>query len=289
MTHDLKEIMESLQPVITDWDYYVNWEKVLKNHKKIEVALNTLNVLIGADNIEAEAERLFLEHPFVIEALPILLAVREKEVKICTSRKTLDVKTILFDKNALNPENIDSYIRFLNKSGLTHLFANKKIKSIPDYVMGVEVGLDTNGRKNRGGKAMEDLVKSFLDSKKESLDFEYIEQATQKKIKDEWDINIPMDKSNRKIDFAIFKNKQLYLIEVNFYNKEGSKLKSTATEYTEMSQRFSKHNDVNYIWITDGRGWEKTQNPLQEFFEENKNLMNLKMLMNGGLENLLSE
>ena len=281
-------IMETLQETIKDWDYYVNWDKVFKNYNKFKIALNTLNSLIGSENFEQDAKEIFLEYPSVIESLPILLAVREQEIKIC-KLNTLEIESFLFNKEELSHQNVDKYITFLVKSGLKDIFYNKKVKSIPDYVIGIEVGLDTNARKNRSGSKMETIVAGILESKKNILNFEYIEQASQSNIFKNSGIDIPMDKSNRIIDFAIFKNNKIYLLEANFYHGAGSKLKSTATEYIEISNRFNNSPNIKYGWVTDGYGWKNTDNSLQEFFNNNQNLMNLHILKNGGLEKFLSE
>ena len=45
----------------------------------------------------------------------------------------------------------------MEKSGLFDLLQNHLIGNLVDYVTGVETGLDSNGRKNRGGHLMEDL------------------------------------------------------------------------------------------------------------------------------------
>ena len=174
------------------------------------------------------------------------------------------------------------------QSGLGELIKNKQIKSLPDYCTGVEVGLDSNGRKNRGGTQMEELVESFIAIFCHEHNLDYLTQANSKKIKETWGIDLQVDKSSRIIDFVIYKeqDKKLFFIEVNFYNGGGSKLKSTATEYIEMS-RFWKDQNVEFIWVTDGKGWSNTQNPLKDYFERGNLLINIDMLKNGYLESVV--
>jgi len=163
---------------------------------------------------------------------------------------------------------------------------DKKIKNLVDYATGVEVGLDSNGRKNRSGKLMENLVEDFIRKISNDLKIKYIPQATAKKIKAYWNIEIIVDKSSRIIDFAINKNGKLFFIEVNFYGGGGSKLKSTATEYVKMNEYWNNQG-VEFIWITDGAGWKSTLNPLREYFDKADYLLNLEMLKNDVLKTII--
>ncbi len=168
-------------------------------------------------------------------------------------------------------------VDFLLKSGLGELFMDRKLKNLVDYAMGVEVGLDSNGRKNRSGTLMENLVEDFVAEVCNELNIGYMSQATSKKIMLEWKIDVKVDKSSRIIDFAINKNGKLYFIECNFYGGVGSKLKSTATEFIEMNKYWNKQG-IEFIWITDGGGWKSTLRPLREYFDKADYLLNLEML-----------
>lgn len=78
----------NLKPTIKSWDYFVNWEKVLRNYTKIEHELNLLNSLIGKDNIEQETLRLFTKYPATIKTIPILLVCREMKLSLLTDYKS---------------------------------------------------------------------------------------------------------------------------------------------------------------------------------------------------------
>ena len=174
------------------------------------------------------------------------------------------------------------------KSGIGELLKDKKIKNLLDYATGVEVGLDSNGRKNRGGTLMESLVEDFVAETCSELNIGYMAQATASKIKRDWNIDIKVDKSSRIIDFAINKNGKLYFIECNFYGGGGSKLKSTATEYVEMN-KFWTEQGIEFIWVTDGAGWKSTLKPLREFFDKADYLLNLEMLKNDVLLKMIEK
>lgn len=271
------KITQSFKEKITKWDYFVNWTKVFGNITPIEKELNLLNFLIGKENIEAEAYQLIKQYPQVIKAFPTLIAVREKSVDILTDTKNFIYKKYSFTKGKLTDEECKELAYFLMNSGIGEILKDKKVKNLVDYATGVEVGLDSNGRKNRGGTLMESLVEEFVADTCQNLGLQYMAQATAKKIKEQWGLEVIVDKSSRQLDFAINKKGKLFFIECNFYGGGGSKLKSTATEYIEMNRYWNKQN-IEFIWITDGAGWKSTLKPLREYFDKADYLLNLEML-----------
>lgn len=268
------------------WDYFVNWEKVHKNIKPIEKELNLLNVLIGKEDVEKEVYELIKEYPQVIKTFPFLIAFRDTKVSMLTDVTEFLYKDYDFKHRVITDEDCKDLTTFFMQSGLGDLVKDKRVKNLVDYVTGVEVGLDSNGRKNRGGTMMENIVETFVKSACEELGLEYMSQANAKKIKDKWNINIHVDKSSRNLDFAINKNGKLYFIECNFYGGGGSKLKSTATEYVKMNEYWNAQN-ITFIWVTDGAGWKSTLKPLREYFDKADYLMNLEMLKNNKLIHIL--
>ncbi len=271
---------------ITLWSYFVNWEKVHKNIKPIEKELNLLNVLIGKENIEEEVYELIKEYPQVIKAFPFLIAFRSNSVSMLVDETNFIYKDYDFKHRLMSDNDCKDLTLFFMQSGLGNLMKDKKVKNLVDYVTGVEVGLDSNGRKNRGGTLMENIVEKFVSQACAELGLEYMSQANAKKIKQHWNIDIVVDKSSRNLDFAINKNGKLYFIECNFYGGGGSKLKSTATEYVSMNAYWNAQN-ITFIWVTDGAGWKSTLKPLREYFDKADYLLNLEMLKNDCLNKLL--
>lgn len=283
-----KFITDNFKEKITQWSYFVNWEKVFRNIKPIEKELNLLNVLIGKENLEYEAFKLIKEYPNVIKAFPSLIAIRENSIDILVDTNNFIYKNFGFNKKDLTDAECKLLAEFLMKSGIGDLLKDKKIKNLMDYATGVEVGLDSNGRKNRGGTLMESLVEEFVAETCNELNIGYMTQATAIKIKRDWSIDVKVDKSSRIIDFAVNKNGKLFFIECNFYGGGGSKLKSTATEYIEMN-KFWNSQGIEFIWITDGAGWKSTLKPLREYFDRADYLLNLEMLKNDILKEILQE
>lgn len=278
---------------ITQWNYFVNWEKVYRNVVPFEKELNLLNVLIGKDDIKSELTELILEYPKVVNAIPLLLAIRfktKKEQKINILVNPINFQYDNFDLSIVAPDKkeAEKIADFFINTGLGDLVKDKKIKNLVDFATGVEVGLDSNGRKNRGGHQMEHLIEIYINDVCNKLGLEYLKEANAKAIKEKWNVEIAVDKSSRRMDYVINKNGKLYFFEVNFYGGGGSKLKSTATEYVKMAEYWNSQG-IEFIWITDGAGWLKTLKPLREYFDKAEYLLNLEMLKNGILKRILND
>jgi len=284
MQKDFNNLITTFKSSIKTWDYFVNWKKVFANSSELEITLNKLNYLLGKENLKDEFKKLYSSNPDIVKALPVLLAVRENKLEV-------------FDKVTKNSEFFDfsgtekdseKYYEFLEKSGLARLFQKDGIKNLVDYVMGVEVGLDSNGRKNRGGSLMEEIVESFISELCNKNGFEYLSQARATTIKSKWGVDVKVDKSERSFDFAVFnpKNKKVKLFEVNFYNGGGSKLKAVCGEFKSLHTELKEQN-IDFIWITDGLGWFTTKRPLEETYNHNEYVFNLNMLEAGILDKLV--
>ncbi|MDD2391811.1 MAG: type II restriction endonuclease [Bacilli bacterium] len=284
MKRRFEEIIGSLRDSIATYNYYVDFDKVYRNVSKVEMQLNLLNYLIGKDNIEQEFMKLIVEYPDVIEVIPILLAVREGEIKI------IDGEVISYSFKKMNREVAD-YTKLLRESGLVELLEKKKIKNLVDYVTGVEVGLDTNARKNRTGHLMEDIVESYI---KKIPNVDYLKEATKNDIKKHFktdeldDLNLDDEKkTNKRFDFVVkSRTGKLLLIETNFYGGSGSKLNETARSYAKLGKDIKGISGIEFVWITDGKGWRSTQNNLREAYGVIEHLYTLDDLDNGVLEKI---
>ena len=281
-----ERITKSFKEKITRWDYFVNWDKVITCVKMFEKELNILNYLLGKEDFEQETYQLLCEFPGAIKAIPTLLAVRDGAVDVLIDSKNFIYKSVDFFQNSYTKGEVEVVVELIMKTGLGPLMASHQIKNLVDYATGVEVGLDSNGRKNRGGALMESLVEEFVVETCQKLGLPYMAQATAKKIKEKWNVEVVVDKSSRQIDFAINNQGKLYFLECNFYGGGGSKLKSTATEYIEMN-RYWNQQKIGFIWITDGAGWRSALKPLREYFDKADYLINLEMLKAGTLDQIL--
>ena len=281
----------NLKPSNIIWSYFVNWEKVFTNTKQIELALNNFNYLIGKNNFDNEFRFLLKENPSIIKVIPALMVrdgknTKEFNILVDYQNKKLVYENYDFSKKDISDDNIEKYLRFIKETGLKALITNKKIKNLVDYMIGVEAGLDSNGRKNRGGNVMENIVEVFIKDVCEKNNFKYLKEANTDKIKFKLGYDVPVDKSSRRYDFVIDNGKELFIIETNFYSGGGSKLKSTAGEYRNLFDVLN--GKFKFFWITDGMGWKLTTKPLRETFNHNDYLFNLAMLEKGILKHLLT-
>jgi len=285
-------LYKNFLPTIANHSYLVDWNKVDENRFKYNILLNLLNSLLNSSEMDFKDKffLLFSQYPEIVECFPILLASREKKLEFIDEYSPfLDIKKYIFTKPYIvNNDIIEHYYNFFERTGLKYLFCNGGLSNLVDYVFGVEVGLNSNARKNRTGVLMENIVSFELNFFCQNYpNFTFIEQATQKRIKDCFNYDIEIDKNRRIFDFALYDNhkNKLYLIEVNFYSGGGSKLKATAGEYQYLND-FLKSQGIEFIWITDGKGWLTALHPLEETFNHNDYVINLNMLKNGVLEEI---
>ena len=283
MKKDFDHLVSSFRSSIKTWDYFVNWNKVFTNSANFEIALNKLNYLLGKDDLQGEFYRLYESNPDIAKALPVLLAVRENNLEIY-NKTSKELESYNFSGEG---GEVNKYFEFLDKSGLIKLFQRDGIKNLVDYVIGVEVGLDSNGRKNRGGTLMEEIVGLFLEDFCKQNNLKCIPQASPSKIKLKWNFDIVVDKSERSFDFAIYnpQSNKIKLFETNFYNSGGSKLKAVCGEFRSLYDELKRQN-IEFIWITDGLGWHTAKRPLEETYNHNDYVFNLSMLEDGALNEL---
>jgi type II restriction enzyme len=288
-------LLETLKDSIFTWDYFVDFEKGILNVKKIEKELNILNRLLGLgeDEIDTIFTNIITDFPNVRKVLSILIASRlDKiaETPIIDDIKTMvavNKKHIFNPKTPLTEDIINDLKMFFSQSGLKAFFVNKEVSNLVDYCKGIEVGMDTNARKNRTGTSMENLIENYVSQFCKEHGLKYMDQATQKKLKEIWNIDINVDKIARRFDFAILdKENNLTLIEVNYYSGGGSKLKATAGEYKQV-QTFLSEQNIKFIWATDGKGWLTAKTALQETFILNDFTINLEMISEGILEEII--
>ena len=284
MARNFNEWLSKFKTSISDYTYYVDFEKIYKNVDKVKVELNILNSLIGSKNIEEEFQNILIKYPETLECIPLLLAVRFQEIFI---KDEINEYLFKFDKMVYS---IKDYIKFMKESGLFDLLQNHIINNLYDYVLGIEVGLDSNGRKNRGGHLMENLVESYIIKAGYKKDVNYFKEMYLKDIEKKWNLDLSEmsgnNTSTKRFDFVIKTNKQVYVIETNFYSGRGSKLNETARSYKMLAQESKKVDGVTFIWFTDGTGWNNARKNLEETFNELETMYNIDDLENGILENL---
>ncbi|MDD4375762.1 MAG: type II restriction endonuclease [Clostridia bacterium] len=292
---DFKAWLSGFDDSIASWKYYTDFDKVYKHVNSIKNEINLLNGLIGSKDIEKDFENLIKEYPNVIKAIPILIAKRENIIIIKDA-----IQDYYFNFKKMN-YTLNDYITFMRKTGIFGLLENHLVSSLYDYVTGVEVGMDTNARKNRTGHAMEDLVESYIIKAGFTKEHNYYKEVSTTMLKEKWNVDLReilkaidskslnknMKMAEKRFDFVIEKNDILYLIETNFYASPGSKLNETARSYKMLNSELSKVNGIKFIWLTDGTGWNTARNNLEETFNEMQHIYCIKDLKENIIEKIL--
>lgn len=279
MSRDFNDWLSGFRDSIADYGYYIDFEKVHRNVDSIKIELNILNSLIGSKNIEEDFDNLLKKYPEVLKCIPLLLAVRANEI-YCQDKNG----GYLYQFNGLS-SNSDSYKYFMRETGLFDLLENHIVNNLVDYATGVETGLDSNGRKNRGGHLMEDLVESFIQKAGFIKDINYFKEMYIHQITDKWDIDLSAisnkGKMEKRFDFVIKTPGMIYGIETNFYGSGGSKLNETARSYKTLAWETEDIDGFTFVWFTDGKGWTSARNNLEETFDVMQHIYNIKDLENG--------
>ena len=264
MSEQFETFISQLSETNATLDYFTDFGKIKTNLSKISIKLNQLNYLIGKEDLKLAIEELFEENAKVFEVLDILIAVRKNKNAKTFNREGEIVQLDTYFETS------DKIYEFIEDTGLGEVFRNKNITNLVDYVFGVEVGLDTNARKNRGGENMSKAVSLIFDKakiffKKEVNSTEFPEITS-------------LGADLKRFDFVIKTKVKTYLIETNFYNGGGSKLNEVARSYSDVAPKINQYANFEFVWITDGQGWLSAKNKLEEAFSIIPSVYNLSNL-----------
>lgn len=285
MNRNFSTWLSGFRDSIADYGYYIDFEKVHRNVDNIKVELNILNSLIGSKNIEVDFENLMRKYPEVLKCIPLLLAVRANEI-YCQDENGGHLFQFDFRKYPPNSHaHYERYKYFMRETGLFDLLENHIVNNLVDYATGVETGLDSNGRKNRGGHLMEDLVESFINKAGFVKDKTYFKEMYIHQITAKWGIDLSaisnQGKMEKRFDFVVKTPTMIYGIETNFYGSGGSKLNETARSYKTLALETDTIDGFTFVWFTDGKGWTSARHNLEETFDVMEHIYNIKDLENG--------
>lgn len=254
--------MSQLKETNQTLDFFCDFDKIHDNVEDIKLSLCMLNSLIGADDMQSAVETIWRRDKSAFNVMDILIAVRsEGKKKVLNSLGECVVLDSLF-------ESVDGVMEFLNDTGLAEVFQSQKITNLVDYVFGVETGLDSNARKNRSGHVMENVVAEIFENN--GVDFRTEVYSS------EWaEMTKALGDDEKRFDFVIETPQKIYLIEVNFYSGGGSKLNEVARAYSDIAPKINAVDGFEFVWITDGIGWNSAKNKLQEAFNIIPSIYNL--------------
>jgi len=284
MARDFNLWFSKFRDSISDYGYYVDFGKVHRNVNGIKVELNILNSLIGSDNIEDDFEALVYKYPETLKCIPILLAVRANEIRAMDTEGSYNYSFLRMNYS------IEQYKVFMHKTGLFDLIKNHIVSNLLDYVTGIETGLDSNGRKNRGGHLMEELVESHIVKSGFIDGIDYFKEMKLSDIERKWSINLSaisnQGKAEKRFDFVVKTGNMIYGIETNFYSSSGSKLNETARSYKTLALEADTIDGFTFVWFTDGKGWNSARRNLEETFDVMKHLYSIDDMENGVMDDL---
>lgn len=284
MKRDFAQWLLTFTDSIANYKYYIDFETIYKNAEIYKVELNMMNSLIGSEKIEKDFEDLVQKYPEVLKCIPLLLAVRTNEIYAIDGDGEF---TYQFRTPNLS---IEQYKIFMRKTGLFDLIQNHIINNIIDYVTGVETGLDSNARKNRGGHLMENLVESFIKKSGFTRDKTYFKEMYIHQIVEKWNIDLSAisneGKTEKRFDFVIKTDSMIYGIETNFYSSGGSKLNETARSYKTLALEADNIDGFTFVWFTDGKGWTNARYNLEETFDVMEHIYNIKDMENGIIDKI---
>lgn len=285
MNREFNAWLAGFRDSIADYGYYIDLEKVHRNVDGIKVELNILNSLIGSRTIKEDFKALIKKYPEVLKCIPLLLAVRANEI-YCQDENGGYLYKFNFGKYPPNSQaHYERYTYFMEHTGLFDLLEKHIINNLVDYATGVETGLDSNGRKNRGGHLMEDLVESFIKKAGFIKEKTYFKEMYIHQISAKWGIDLSaisnQGKMEKRFDFVVKTPTMIYAIETNFYGGGGSKLNETARSYKTLALETNTIDGFTFVWFTDGKGWNSARNNLEETYDMMEHIYNIKDLENG--------
>lgn len=284
---DFNTWLTGFRDSIADYKYYVDFEKVHRNVNEVKIELNILNSLIGSKNIEQDFRELVNRYPDILKCIPLLLAVRAREI-YCQDSNGGHLYRFdfgMYKPNSYSFKSCREYIYFMRETGLFDLLENHIVNNLVDYATGIETGLDSNGRKNRGGHLMEDLVESYIQKAGFVKDVTYFKEMYIHQITDKCGIDLSaisnQGKMEKRFDFVIKTDDMIYGIETNFYASGGSKLNETARSYKTLALEADTIDGFTFVWFTDGKGWTSARHNLEETFDIMEHIYSIKDLENG--------
>lgn len=257
--------LSTFKESISDYAYYVDFKTVVRNAKQLKNEIELMNTLIGSKDIEFSFRNLVNKHPEVLRCIPILISKREMNV-FCMDEEG----TFVFDFEKMN-YSMEDYVKFMEKTGLFDLLQNQLSGHLYDYLLGVEAGLNSNGRKNRGGHLMENLVESFIKKAGFVKDQTYFKEMYLSDVEAMANLDLSTLSNSgstvKRFDYVILGKNCVYACECNFYASSGSKLNETARSYKTLAIESQGIKGFKFAWFTDGVGWLSAKNNLKETFD----------------------
>lgn len=287
-TKDLESLLDLFAATLADTnhthEYFVDWIKVRRNVDSLKVEIGILSSLVGTNEPINELRNILNRYPEAARAIPLLVAVRDRRFKVLEDVSASSMYTELhFDRRVLTDAEREAIVSFCARTGIGSLLTS--INTLRDYVLGVEVGLDSNARKNRSGRAMESLINPILDEVAKEYDLTLVKQKQFSYLAHQG-IRVPPELKNRKFDWVLLGKRGSANIETNFYSGGGSKPEEIVDSYITRSSELRAAN-WKFIWVTDGAGWRSMRNQIRKAFASMDYVLNIEFIRRGLLANIV--
>ena len=269
------EFFSSLLPSNKTYAYFVDWRKIRQTISAYVEEISLLNSLTRVANSARgqHLERMLMKYPRVVEVIPMLIAERAKRGQIDIFDPDLEeFITLDFSAKTVCSESARRIAMFCGKVGILNLFA--EIKDAHDYLLGVEVGLDSNTRKNRSGHIFEEMVRAKV-SKFLPEGWKVIQNDPDLSLYDSAGKSAAKAKTHDLVLY--FGQRPRIVIECNFYNTTGSKPISIAESYPDMEQAAAER-ELTFVWVTDGPAWRQMREPITRAMQRMSWILNFRML-----------
>ena len=129
-TEQFNLFMSQLRETNATLDFYCDFPKIARNVADIEISLNTLNYLIGKENLREAVEALWNRDKRVFDVMDILIATRKKDDK-----KYIDNDGSMHSIHSLF-SSVDGVMKFIEGTGLVNGIYYQRATSVLQFIGG---------------------------------------------------------------------------------------------------------------------------------------------------------
>ncbi len=283
------EFIRTLIDSNRDHKFFVDWVKVKGSVAEQRQALATLSGILPRPDRKQALKDVIQRDPSVIPVIPLLVAWRlnDDHGRVLSDDEREGLKAIEYDfskRTTISATEAAKIADFCEATGLLGAFEG--LTDLLPYYIGVEVGMDTNARKNRSGKFMEDRIEPLAQDLAKKHGWRLFRQRKFSSLKAEG-IDTPPGLENRKFDLTFVRPDRKISMEINYFDQLGSKPQEVVDSYIQRGGE-SQRAGWEFVWVTDGPCWKVDPPQLQKGFGAMDAVMNLSFCKRGVLEAMLT-
>lgn len=272
------KFLETITPGIIPRSNFISWSQIDNKFDQFKPGIIFYSELGRVTRTDEEFEEYFFDGILSSDSPGFLIKTgfellghtgeiyvsNEDYLKLSSLDKKID------SENEEDQKIVGSFVRVICDLGIRSVSQHIALEN---YFIGVQVGLESNRRKNVGGEAFKQAVKQELELILSELKNEGLNCV----LNEEEKIFYIDGVTSKKVDFSLKSKEKELGIEVNFYTASGSKPTEIKRGYTTVNLDLEKVG-VTLAWITDGAGYFDMKNSLKEARDAHKNTYNFKMM-----------